>query len=72
MTSNMLPQKSHKLMDELYKKYKGRWVSISEDYSKIYAYSESPDKLIKKIKDKKIKDGLIMKIPTQRYSAYVG
>lgn len=61
-----------KSLDNLYSKYIGSWVSVSKDYSRVYAHSKDLDNLIDKVKTKKIKKGMIMKVPNQRFSAYVG
>lgn len=57
---------------KLYSKYLGNWISISEDYSQVYEHSKDLDDLIGKLRKRKIKKGMIMKIPNQKYSAYVG
>ena len=59
-------------INKLYSKYKGHWVSISEDYSKILAHSKTLEDLVEEIKVKKLRKGMIIKIPSQQYSAYVG
>ena len=59
-------------INKLYSRYKDRWVSVSEDYSKVFASSKNLDDLIKEIKEKNLKKGMIIKIPAQKYSAYVG
>ena len=59
-------------LNRLYSEYLGNWVSISEDYSQVYAHSKDLDTLIAELRKKGIKNGMIMKIPNQKYSAYVG
>lgn len=59
-------------ISKLYSKYKGMWISITNDYSRVLASSKDFDELVKEINEKKMKKGLIMKIPSKRYSAYVG
>ena len=59
-------------INKIYSKYKGFWIAVEEDYSRVYAYSKSLDELTDKIKKKKQKKGVIMRVPTERFSAYVG
>ena len=59
-------------MKTLTNKYRGEWVSISKNYKKVYVHSPKADVLVKKIKKSKIKDGIIMRIPSQITTAYVG
>lgn len=59
-------------INKLYSKYKDHWVSVSEDYSKVFASAMNLDDLVEEIKEKKLKKGMIIKIPAQKYSAYVG
>ncbi|KKQ52348.1 hypothetical protein A2865_00345 [Candidatus Woesebacteria bacterium RIFCSPHIGHO2_01_FULL_39_17] len=57
---------------KLFKKYSGQWVSVGENYKRIYAHSPEVDVLVKKIKTGNIKNGLIIRIPTQPTETYVG
>ena len=59
-------------MNKLFSKYKGHWVSVSEDYSKVFADAVDLDRLVEEVKKKKLRKGIILKVPEQRYSAYVG
>jgi len=59
-------------INKLHSKYKGQWVSVSEDYSKVFASSKNLENLVKEIDKKKLRTGMIVKVPTQLYSAYVG
>lgn len=61
-----------KSLNKLYSKYLGSWVSVSGDFSQVYAHSKDLDSLIDELEKRKIKKGMIMKVPNQRYSAYVG
>lgn len=61
-----------KSLDKIYSKYLGSWISVSDDYSKVYAHSKQFEGLISKLKRIKTKGGMIMRIPEQKYSAYVG
>ena len=61
-----------KSLDRLYTKYLGNWVSVSKDYSQVYAHSKHLGGLVAEIEKRKIKRGLIMKVPNQKYSAYIG
>lgn len=71
-TRKIMSSKTNKLFKELVSKYRGKWISVSEDYSNIYAHSRNFDKLIEKLNKDKPKKGIIIKIPSQKYSAYVG
>ena len=59
-------------LNKLYTKYKDHWVSVSQDYSKVFASSKNLEDLVKEIKEKKFTKGMIIKVPSQKYSAYVG
>ena len=59
-------------INKLHSKYKGQWVSVSEDYSKVFASSKNLENLVKEIDKKKLRKGMIVKVPTQKYFAYVG
>lgn len=62
----------NKKIDFLYKKHKGQWVLVSENYSKVYASSKNFDELMDELEEKKPKKGVIVKVPQNRYSSYVG
>ena len=59
-------------LSKILSKYSGKWISISEDYSKVIAHSNNLDLLVRKLNKDKPRKGLIMKVPSQKYSAYVG
>ncbi len=59
-------------INKLHSKYNGLWVSVSEDYSRVFASSKNLDNLVKEIDKKKLRKGMIVKVPTKVYSAYVG
>ena len=59
-------------INNLHTKYKGQWISVSEDYSRVFASSKNLDNLVKEIDKKKLRKGIIVKVPTKMYSAYVG
>ena len=67
-----MASKTKKLFTNLVNKYAGKWVSVTEDYSNVIAHSNDLDSLISKLKKEETKKGLIIKVPTQEYSAYVG
>ncbi|MBI4157495.1 hypothetical protein HY502_01465 [Candidatus Woesebacteria bacterium] len=59
-------------LSKLYSGHLGDWISVSEDFSKVHAHSKSLDRLVKEVRKRKIKKGVILKIPSEKYSAYVG
>jgi len=59
-------------MKLLINKYRGEWISISHDYKKVLAHSKDFNKLIEKINKIKPEKGIILRIPGERFSAYVG
>jgi hypothetical protein len=59
-------------MKNLVKKYLGEWVSVSDDYKKVYAHSTEVGSLVKKIENKNIKNSIIIRIPSRIPAAYAG
>lgn len=45
--------KTDKNFAELVKKFKDKWVAVSEDYGRVFASANSLDKVMKKIDNKK-------------------
>lgn len=62
----------NQLLKKLHSKHPGSWVSVSQDYSKIHAHSKDLDNLVAVLKKRNITNGMIIKIPDQKYSVYVG
>lgn len=69
---NVYNKLMNKLLNKIHSKYAGNWVSISKDYSEVYAHSKDLDDLVAKLKKGKTEAGTIMRLPEQKYSAYVG
>lgn len=64
--------KTTQLLKDLQKMYAGKWVSVSEDYSRLIAFSDNLGSLVNKLNKEKRGKGLIVKVPPQKFSAYVG
>ncbi|OGG15488.1 hypothetical protein A3D77_06590 [Candidatus Gottesmanbacteria bacterium RIFCSPHIGHO2_02_FULL_39_11] len=60
-----------KTLKSLIKPYSSGWISVASDYTKVIAWEKSLPSLIKKLKELKNPNGVMMNIASD-YSQYAG